>query len=80
LPPIAFGIGIDSCPGLAGLMGSRERREYAVIGHPVNLAAMRSIALLSGTSARGFQTIRNPARHTMAHTIVLCFCKGSSVI
>lgn len=39
LPPIAIGIGIDRGPGLAGLMGSRERREYAFIGRPVNLAA-----------------------------------------
>jgi class 3 adenylate cyclase len=39
LPPIAIGIGIDRGSGLAGLMGSRERREYAFIGRPVNLAA-----------------------------------------
>ena len=39
LPPVAIGIGIDRGPGLAGLMGSRERREYAFIGRAVNLAA-----------------------------------------
>jgi adenylate cyclase len=39
LPPIAIGIGIDRGPGLAGLLGSHARREYAFIGRPVNLAA-----------------------------------------
>lgn len=39
LPPIAVGIGIDRGPGLAGLLGSHARREYAFIGRPVNLAA-----------------------------------------
>jgi class 3 adenylate cyclase len=39
LPRIAIGIGIDHGPGLAGLLGSRERREYAFIGRTVNLAA-----------------------------------------
>jgi class 3 adenylate cyclase len=39
LPPIGVGIGIDRGPGLAGLVGSRERRQYAFIGRPVNLAA-----------------------------------------
>jgi class 3 adenylate cyclase len=35
----AIGIGIDRGPGLAGLLGSHARREYAFIGRPVNLAA-----------------------------------------
>jgi class 3 adenylate cyclase len=39
LPSIAIGIGIDHGPGLAGLLGSHARREYAFIGRPVNLAA-----------------------------------------
>jgi adenylate cyclase len=39
LPPISIGIGIDRGPGLAGLLGSDERREYAFIGRAVNLAA-----------------------------------------
>jgi len=39
LPPLSVGIGIHRGPGLAGLVGSRERTEYAFIGRTVNLAA-----------------------------------------
>jgi len=39
LPPLALGIGIHRGPGLAGLVGSRERMEYAFVGLTVNLAA-----------------------------------------
>jgi len=39
LPPLAVGIGIHRGPGLAGLVGSRERMEYAFVGRTVNVAA-----------------------------------------
>lgn len=39
LPRLTVGIGIHRGAGLAGLMGSRERREYTVVGRTVNLAA-----------------------------------------
>ncbi len=39
LPRIAIGVGIHRGPGLAGLIGSRERREYTVVGPTLNLAA-----------------------------------------
>lgn len=39
LPPLALGIGIHRGPGLAGMIGSRERREYGFVGRTVNLAA-----------------------------------------
>jgi adenylate cyclase len=39
LPPLAVGIGIHRGPGLAGLIGSRERMEYGFVGPTVNLAA-----------------------------------------
>ena len=39
LPPLAVGIGIHRGPGLAGLIGSRERMEYGFVGRTVNLAA-----------------------------------------
>jgi len=39
LPPLSVGIGIHRGPGLAGLVGSRERMEYAFVGRTVNLAA-----------------------------------------
>ncbi|HKB84410.1 MAG TPA: adenylate/guanylate cyclase domain-containing protein [Burkholderiales bacterium] len=39
LPRIAIGVGIHRGPGLAGLIGSRDRREYTVVGPTLNLAA-----------------------------------------
>jgi class 3 adenylate cyclase len=39
LPRIAVGVGIDRGPGIAGLVGARDRREYAFLGRAVNLAA-----------------------------------------
>jgi adenylate cyclase len=39
LPPVGVGIGIHRGPGLAGLIGSRERMEFAFVGSTVNLAA-----------------------------------------
>jgi len=39
LQRIAVGVGIHRGPGLAGLIGSRERREYTVVGPTLNLAA-----------------------------------------
>ena len=39
LPPVGLGIGINRGPGLAGLIGSRERMEFAFVGRTVNLAA-----------------------------------------
>jgi adenylate cyclase len=39
LPPIGVGIGIHRGSGLAGLIGSRERTEFAFVGSTVNIAA-----------------------------------------
>ncbi|MGH8631902.1 MAG: adenylate/guanylate cyclase domain-containing protein [Burkholderiales bacterium] len=39
LPRIAIGAGIHRGPGLAGLIGSRDRREYTMVGPTLNLAA-----------------------------------------
>ena len=39
LPQLALGIGIHRGPGLAGLIGSRERMEFGFVGRTVNLAA-----------------------------------------
>ncbi len=39
LPALALGIGIHRGPGLAGMVGSRERMEYGFVGRTVNLAA-----------------------------------------
>jgi len=39
LPPLGIGIGIHRGPGLAGLIGARERTEFAFVGPTVNVAA-----------------------------------------
>ena len=39
LPQLRIGIGIHRGAGLAGLVGSRERMEYAFVGRTVNMAA-----------------------------------------
>jgi adenylate cyclase len=39
LPPVSVGIGIHRGPGLAGLIGSRERMEFGFVGNTVNTAA-----------------------------------------
>ncbi len=39
LPKLAIGVGLHRGPGLAGMIGSRERREFAFVGRTVNLAA-----------------------------------------
>jgi adenylate cyclase len=39
LPALGVGIGIHRGPGLAGMIGSRERMEFAFVGRTVNMAA-----------------------------------------
>ena len=39
LPRIAIGVGVHRGSGLAGLIGSSQRREYTVVGPALNLAA-----------------------------------------
>jgi adenylate cyclase len=39
LPAVGVGIGIHRGPGLAGLIGSRERMEFGFVGRTVNMAA-----------------------------------------
>src|SRR5262249_61030619 len=39
LPPLAIGVGLHRGVVLAGLVGTRDRMEYACIGRTVNVAA-----------------------------------------
>jgi adenylate cyclase len=39
LPNLAFGVGLHRGVGVAGLVGSREKKEFAIVGRTVNVAA-----------------------------------------
>jgi adenylate cyclase len=39
LPPIAWGVGVNTGPAVVGNMGSRERLQYTALGDTVNTAA-----------------------------------------
>jgi adenylate cyclase len=54
LPPIRWGIGINSGPAVVGNMGSRSRIQYTALGDTVNTAARfcHRLRLLRGVGAR----------------------------
>jgi adenylate cyclase len=59
LPSLALGIGIHRGPGLAGLIGSRERMEYGFVGPTVNLAArVQSLTRVHGVDILVTEAIR----------------------
>lgn len=59
LPRVAVGVGIHRGPGLAGLVGSRDRKEYAVIGSTVNLAArVQALTRTHGTDILVTEAVR----------------------
>lgn len=60
LPPLALGIGIHRGPGLAGMIGSRERREYGFVGRTVNLAArVQSLTRIHGVEILVTDAVRD---------------------
>jgi adenylate cyclase len=59
LPPLGLGIGIHRGPGLAGMIGSRERKEYGFVGRTVNLAArVQSLTRVHGVDILVTEAIR----------------------
>ncbi len=59
VPPLAVGIGLHRGPGLAGLVGSRERMEYAFVGRTVNLAArVQSLTRIHGVDILVTEAVR----------------------
>ena len=59
LPPLGLGIGIHRGPGLVGMIGSRERREYGFVGRTVNLAArVQSLTRVHGVDILVTEAIR----------------------
>ena len=59
LPPLVLGIGIHRGPGLSGMIGSRERREYGFVGRTVNLAArVQTLTRTHGVSILVTEAVR----------------------
>jgi class 3 adenylate cyclase len=59
LPLLSVGIGIDRGVGVAGLVGSRERMEYAFLGRTVNLAArVQSLTRVHGVDILVTEAVR----------------------
>lgn len=53
LQPLRVGIGINSGEVVAGCLGTKNRTEYSVIGHPVNVAARLEEAAQEGQILAG---------------------------
>src|SRR5258708_27621540 len=39
LPPISWGVGVNTAPGVVGNMGSKDRLQYSALGDTVNTAS-----------------------------------------
>ena len=92
LPPVGVGIGIHRGPGLAGLIGSRERMEFGFVGTTVNLAArvqgltrLHGVDILVTEDVRGeldaaFVVDRMPAEHVkgIVEAVVTYAVRGRS--
>lgn len=60
LPQLAIGVGLHRGSGLAGMIGSRERREYAFVGRTVNLAArVQALTRLHGVDILLTEEVRD---------------------
>ncbi|HKY92406.1 MAG TPA: adenylate/guanylate cyclase domain-containing protein [Nevskiaceae bacterium] len=59
LPAVSIGVGLHRGPGVSGLVGSRDRREYAFIGLTTNIAArVQSLTREQGTDILFTEAVR----------------------
>lgn len=78
LPPVRFGIGINTGQALAGNVGSSGRSEYTVIGDSVNLAARICGAAPGGEIWLGPETYRQAKEHLDAEELPPQSFKGKT--
>jgi adenylate cyclase len=78
LPPVRFGIGINTGEALAGNVGSSGRSEYTVIGDAVNLAARICGAAPGGQIWLGPETYRQAKEHLDAEKLPPQSFKGKT--
>ncbi len=78
LPPISWGIGINSGPAVVGNMGSKDRLQYTALGDTVNTAARFCSAAEAFTLIIGQPTLDSCAEYIAVDQVPGIQLKGKS--